>query len=58
MTIAVFFVNGFFEPAVDSQQTLGITVRYEFQLAAQRFLKGQLSGAIIEQYSFDVIVII
>ncbi len=39
-------------------KTLVITVRYELQLIARRFLEGQLSRTTIKQYLFDVIVIV
>jgi hypothetical protein len=39
-------------------KTLGMTTRYELQLVASRFLKGKLSGATIEQYLFDVTLIV
>jgi hypothetical protein len=39
-------------------KTLVVTTRYELQLVAQRFLKGKLGRATIEQYSFDVTVIV
>jgi hypothetical protein len=58
MTIAVFFVHGFLNQLQILNKTLGITARYELQLVALRFLKGQLSGASIKQYLFDVIVIV
>jgi hypothetical protein len=58
MTISVFFVHGFLNQLRVLNKTLGVTTRYELQFAAQRFLEGKLSWATIEQYSFDVIVIV
>ncbi len=58
MTIAVFFVHVFLNQLRILNKTLGITTRYELQLVAQRFLEGKLSRATIDQYLFDVIVII
>jgi hypothetical protein len=58
MAIAVFFVHGFSNQLRILNKTLGITPRYELQLVVRRFLKGQLSRASIEQYLFDVIVIV
>jgi hypothetical protein len=58
MTITVFFVHCFLNQLMILNKTLGITTRYELQLVIRRFLKGKLSGATIEQYSFDVTVII
>jgi hypothetical protein len=56
--MAVLFVNGFSNQLGILNKTLRITARYEFQLVAQRFLEGQLSGATIKKYSLDVIVIV
>ncbi len=58
MTIAVFFVHGFLNQLQILNKNLGITMRYELQLVAQRFLEGKLGGATNEQYLFDVIVIV
>jgi hypothetical protein len=58
MTVAVFFVHGFLNQLQILNKTLGIIARYELQLVAQRFLESQWSGATIDQYSFDVIVIV
>jgi hypothetical protein len=58
MTITVFFVHCFLNQLRILDKTLGITMRYELQFVAQRFLEGKLSGATIEQYSLDMIVIV
>jgi hypothetical protein len=57
MTITVFFVHHFLNQLRILNKNLGITTIYELQLVSQRFLKGKLSGATIEQYSFDMTII-
>jgi hypothetical protein len=58
MTIMVFFVHCFLNQLRIRNKTFGITTRYELQLVAQRFIESKLRGATIEQYSFDVTVIV
>jgi hypothetical protein len=58
MTTTVFFVHRFLNQLRILNKTLGITTIYELHLVVQRFLKGKLSWATIEQYSFDMSVII
>jgi hypothetical protein len=58
MTIMVFFVHCFLNQLRILNKTLGITMRYELQLVAPRFLKGKLSRATTEKNLFDVTVIL